>query len=130
MNRGELEVMHPEAQQMGITQFHRGAKKAEKAGILCVPHGPWTAMCVAAHIHLLATLKTGDMIEYPCMESLGWSKRTFNEVSLNNFEIVEKPPVLKDGYLQLPKGPGLGVGGFVHSAIKKLDRFYPPIHQS
>jgi D-galactarolactone cycloisomerase len=120
-----LDVIQPDAQQMGITQFHQVAKKAEKTGILCVPHGPWTAMCVAAHIHLLATLKTGDMIEYPCMESLGWSKRTFDEVSLNNFEIVEKPPVLRDGYLQLPSGPGLGAGRFVPSALKKLDRMYP-----
>lgn len=120
-----LDIIQPDAQQMGITQFHRLAKKAEKAGILCVPHGPWTAMCVASHIHLLATIKTGDMIEYPCLESVGWNKRTHDEVSLNSFEIVEQPPVLKDGYLQLPKTPGLGVGGFVHSAIKELDRFYP-----
>jgi len=120
-----LDIVQPDAQQMGITQFHRVAKKAERAGILCVPHGPWTAMCVAAHIHILATIKTGDMIEYPCMESLGWSKRTYDEVWLLNFEIVGKPPMLKDGYLQLPRGPGLGVGGFVPSALKKLDKFYP-----
>ncbi|MFA5866131.1 MAG: mandelate racemase/muconate lactonizing enzyme family protein [Phycisphaerae bacterium] len=120
-----LDIVQPDAAQMGITQFHEVAQQAGNAGILCVPHGPWTAMTVASHIQLLATLKNGDMIEYPCMESLGGSKRLYDEIWLNNYEIVEYPPVLKDGYLQLSDSPGLGVGNFVHTAIKKLDRFYP-----
>ncbi|MBI2194448.1 MAG: mandelate racemase/muconate lactonizing enzyme family protein [Planctomycetes bacterium] len=125
IERQALHVVQPDAQQMGITPFHQVASKAGRAGILCVPHGPWTAMAVAAHLHLLATLKNGDMIEYPNLKSLGWCPRTRDEVRLNNREIVEYPPVLKDGCLPLPERPGLGLGGFVHKAIRKLDRFYP-----
>ena len=35
-------------------------------------------------------------------------------------KVIETPTVVKDGYLELPEGPGLGLGNFVHEAIEEL----------
>ena len=36
--------------------------------------------------------------------------------------VIETPMVVKDGYLELPEGPGLGLGNFVDEAIDELGR--------
>lgn len=125
IDRRALDVVQPDAQQIGITQFDQVARKAHAAGMLCVPHGPWTVMDVAAHLHLLACAPNGDMVEYPAMVSFEYDPKLHREVTLNNFEIVEYPPLWKDGFLELPMRPGLGVGNFVHDAIRELDALYP-----
>ena len=65
LERRAVDVVQPDAQQIGITQFCRVAERAEENGIPCVPHGPWTAFTVASHLNVLATLSNGLMIEYP-----------------------------------------------------------------
>ena len=125
IQRRALNVVQPDAQQIGVTQFHEVTQRAQRAGMQCVPHGPWTATNIGAHIQLLAAARNGDMIEYPCMQSLGWDKRCHREVSLNNFHVVEHPPELRNGFLQIPNRAGLGLGGFVHDAIDQLEHFYP-----
>ncbi len=125
IERRALDIVQPDAQQIGITQFDEVQRKAGAAGMLCVPHGPWTAMTVASHLHLLASAPNGDMVEYPGMTSFEYDPKLHREVSLNNFKIVEYPPQLKDGYLQLSSRPGLGVGNLVHEAIRELDEIYP-----
>ena len=34
--------------------------------------------------------------------------------------VIETPVVLKDGYLELPENPGLGLGDFVPEVIEEL----------
>jgi len=125
IERRALDVVQPDAQQMGLTQFLEVGRRAARAGIRCVPHGPWSALTVAAHVQALATLANGEMIEYPCLESLGWNRRTLAEVRLMNSRIVEHPPRLRDGYLELPTRPGLGVGGFVKKELRRLEKLCP-----
>jgi L-alanine-DL-glutamate epimerase-like enolase superfamily enzyme len=119
-----LDLVQPDAQQMGLTQFIEVGRLAARAGLRVAPHGPWTALTVAAHVQLLATMAHGAMIEYPCLKSLGWNSRARREVGLNNFEIVAHPPVLRAGYVELPLRPGLGVGGFIPAALRELERLY------
>src|SRR5262249_9785546 len=69
--RRAVDVVQPDAAQMGITQLLEVARRAEAAGILCVPHGPWSPLTVAAHLHVLATLSNGPLIEYPAPSSEG-----------------------------------------------------------
>ena len=95
---------------------------AEKAGILCVPHGPWSLLAVASHLNVLATVESGVMTEYPGASIYERDGRIVNQpVYIATHEIVDEPPRLEDGFLQLPDSPGLGVGGFVGDAIARME---------
>ena len=107
-----VDVVQPDAQQIGITQFLRVAQIAEQAGILCIPHCPWTAIAVAAHLNTLATVSNGVMIEYPGLASFETTSNTFTALETFHHKVIKKPLVLRDGYLQLPESAGLGLGDF------------------
>ena len=115
-----VDIVQPDAQQIGITQFCRVAQRAEEAGIPCIPHGPWTAFTVAAHLNVLATLNNGIMIEYPS-PAIERGSVTESMVMAMHDKVIETPLELRDGYLQLPDSPGLGLGGFVPEAIAELE---------
>ena len=119
IERHALDIVQPDAQQMGLTQFARVAERAEEAGILCIPHGPWSAFLVAAHLQVLCTLTNCPMIEYPAPGVERGSGRE-GLVEAMHEKVIETPMVVKDGYLELPEGPGLGLGNFVHEAIDDL----------
>ena len=118
--RHAVDIVQPDAAQMGISQVNQVARSAEAAGILCIPHSPWSAMVVAAHLHVLATIPTGAMIEYVAFASSEGAKLG-EIVHLAFNEIVEHPLQLQDGFLQLPTTPGLGLGAYRHDAIAKLE---------
>ena len=129
IERRALDIVQPDAQQMGLTQFARVAERAEEAGILCIPHGPWSAFLVAAHLQVLCTLTNCPMIEYPAPAVERGSERE-GLVEAMHEKVIETPMVVKDGYLELPDGPGLGLGNFVHEAIDELTaRFGGDTHQ-
>ncbi len=121
IDRRALDVIQPDAAQMGVTQTHYVARRAEEAGLLCVPHSPWSATVVAAHLHILSSLTNGAMVEYPGWEALR-EKPTFQITRMSHHEVVEKPLTLRDGYLQLPGGPGLGLGNYVPEALSRIEQ--------
>lgn len=123
IERHAVDIIQPDAQQIGITQLARVAYRAEEAGILCVPHGPWSAMTVAAHIAVLSTVSNGIMIEYPSYAVReGSADQELGEAMHDR--IIEQPVVLKDGYLQLPDMAGLGLGDYDMEAIADLEARY------
>ena len=69
IERRALDIVQPDAQQMGLSQFARVAERAEEAGILCIPHSPWSAFLIVAHLQVLCTLTNCPMIEYPAPNS-------------------------------------------------------------
>ena len=119
IERRALDVLQPDAQQMGVTQLARVAERAEEAGILCIPHGPWSAFLVAAHLQVLCTLTNGAMIEYPAPAV---ERGSSNEevIAAMHERVIETPIVLEDGYLELPEGPGLGLGNLVPEVLEEL----------
>ena len=120
ITRHAVDVIQPDAQQIGISQLVRVAQSAEEAGILCVPHGPWSAMTVAAHIAVLSTVSNGIMIEYPSYAVReGSADQELGKSMLDR--VIQRPVVLRDGYLQLPDTPGLGLGEFDMEAIAELE---------
>ena len=119
IERRALDIVQPDAQQMGLSQFARVAERAEDAGILCIPHGPWSAFLIAAHLQVLCTLTNCPMIEYPAPNVERGSERE-GLVEAMHEKVIETPMVVRDGYLDLPEGPGLGLGNFVHEAIEEL----------
>ena len=105
---------------MGITQMHYVTQRAEEAGILCVPHSPWSAPVVAAHLHILSTVSNGTMVEYPGWEALK-ERPTYQITRMSHYDIIEQPLILRDGYLELPSSPGLGLGNYISEALLKLE---------
>ena len=123
IDRRALDVIQPDAAQMGITQCHYVARRAEEAGLLCIPHSPWSATVVAAHLHILSTVTNGAMVEYPGWEALREeSTPTYRITRMAHEEIIERPLKLSDGYLQLPDSPGLGLGDYLPEALSRIER--------
>ena len=115
-----LDIVQPDAAQMGVTQTFVVACEAEAAGIMCVPHGPWTVFTVTCHTQILSVAGLEPMIEYPALISYhGEGMIQQRATAMANYEIVETPPELVDGHVVLPQGPGLGLGNFVPEAVER-----------
>ena len=115
-----LDIVQPDAAQMGVTQTFEVAHEAEQAGIMCVPHGPWTVFTVTCHTQILSVAGLEPMIEYPALVSYrGEGLITQRATAMSNYEIVETPPKLVDGHVVLPQGPGLGLGNLVPEAVER-----------
>ena len=56
------------------------------------------------------------MIEYPGLASYETASNTFTALETFHHKVIEKPLVLRDGYLQLPESAGLGLGNFTPEA--------------
>jgi len=121
IDRRAVDIVQPDAAQMGVSQVVHVVRTAETAGMLSIPHGPWSALTVAAHLNILATLANGPMVEYPAFASFEEGSVLREMAFAAQHEIVERPPVLEDGFLQLPSSPGLGLGDFVHDGIARLE---------
>ena len=97
------------------------ARQAEQAGLLCIPHSPWAAVILAAHIHILSTVSNGEMVEYPAFTPLNESSKQFwLIIETMHSKITEQTLTLEDGYVQVPTSPGLGLGHYVPDAIDRL----------
>ena len=127
IDRSAVDVIQADAQQIGITTFHRVARHAEASEILLVPHCPWTALAAAAHLQVLSTVRNATMIEYIAMA--GFKDVPFLETlhSAMNSRIIDTPPIVEDGYLQLSDRPGLGLGQFVPEVIAELESLQPVV---
>ena len=125
IKRRALDIIQPDAQQIGLTVFRQVVRQAEAAGMLCIPHSPWSALGEAAHLQILSTFSNGLMIEYVAMAGFRGVpfQETFQEAM--TYRIVDTPPKLKDGYLELSDRPGLGLGQFVPEVINELEQLDP-----
>jgi D-galactarolactone cycloisomerase len=121
IDRRAVGVVQPDAYRIGLTQTLRVARRADAAGILCVPHSPWSALAVAAHVHAMATVSRGDMVEYPSPSLFEDTVRHGELVRINTGEVVEYPLCPVDGYIPLPQRPGLGVGGLSGAAVERME---------
>ncbi len=120
IEQNALDIVQPDAAQMGITQTFEVAHETEHAGIMCVPHGPWTVFTVTCHTQILSVAGLEPMIEYPALVSYrGEGLVTQRATAMSNYEIVETPPELVDGHVVLPQGPGLGLGNLVPEAVER-----------
>ncbi|MEX0643519.1 MAG: mandelate racemase/muconate lactonizing enzyme family protein [Pirellulales bacterium] len=116
-----VDVIQPDAYRIGITPMLAVARRAAEAGVLCVPHSPWSALAIAAHLQILATVSNGIMVEYPS-PSLYTDTRFHGElIRLATSELVQTPMFPRDGYLEVPDRPGLGLGTFRPEIIKEMD---------
>ena len=81
------------------------AEMAHEWGMMCFPHCWGGAIAVAASTHIIAALPDfhwGQTVEGPLLE-LDNIENPFRT------ELAVKPVVVRDGFAEVPAGPGLGV---------------------
>ena len=115
------DIIQPDVQQIGISTFVEVARRAEDAGILCIPHCPWSSIAVAGHLQILSTLSNGTMIEYPAYSSFVDEGARLPMLQIMHNKIIDYPLIYDDGYLILSDKPGLGLGDFIPDGIAELE---------
>jgi len=98
IERGHLDIVQPDMTRCGgLTDALRIAKLAEQKGVVCMPHAWKSGIVKAASLHLNAVLPGTRLQEY-CVAG----------TPINTALTIQKHP-LKDGYVDVPTAPGLGI---------------------
>jgi len=87
----------------GLLECKKIAALAEARGVSVAPHNPNGPVCVAATLHLVANLPNFAILEMPA-DDYRWSAYWRDEYLVDP-AVVQ----VRDGYLELPAAPGLGV---------------------
>jgi galactonate dehydratase len=100
MHKQGVSVVQPDVTNAGgIAETKKIAGMAECAYMTVAPHNPNGPLALAANAHVCAA-----MPNFLILETIGSP-----EYWQANEEHLDRPLVFKDGYLELPTGPGLGV---------------------
>ena len=102
LERGCFDIVQPEVMMEGPTHLRKVAVLAESMNKMCIPHVGDSRLGTVCDLHLVASWPNAPYLEI------------FNDRPIGNYEypwaIFENPPVFdKEGYFQLPQGPGLGI---------------------
>jgi len=101
MDKGKIDVAQPDIGRVGgITEAIRVAHLAQDRGRLIVPHCWKTGIGIAASAHYAAAISNCPFIEFQPAELCE---------SMLRRELVPDPLIMKNGVLQLPDKPGLGI---------------------
>jgi len=89
----------------GIGEVLFVADMARLSGLQCIPHCWGGAIAVAAAVHVLSLLPNptgGPSAEVPMLEY---------DTTENLFrtDLLTEPMLVRDGFIQVPRGPGLGI---------------------
>ncbi len=108
----------------GITGGRKIAALAEAHGVQLVPHNPLSPVCLFAGLHLDASIANFAIQEYPTVGVGFEDKGTSNAptTTLAGKDIVTNVPAFKDGFVEIPQAPGLGV-----KLVKDAAEKFPPI---
>ena len=98
IERGGVDVLQPDLTRCGgFTVARKIVHMAERANRLVIPHSWSSDLLTAASLHLTAFQRRAEFVEFST--SQGPLSRL----------LVKEPLRMKDGYLPVPRGPGLGV---------------------
>jgi L-alanine-DL-glutamate epimerase-like enolase superfamily enzyme len=102
LEKGCFDIVQPEVMLEGPTHLRKIAVIAESMNKLCIPHVGDSRLGTICDLHLVASWPNAPYLEI------------FNDRPIGNYEypfsIFENPPTLdKEGYFNLPQGPGLGM---------------------
>lgn len=96
------DLLQPESMVLdGITALRKIGTLAEFYGKRLVPHHGGGDIGVIAHLHLVASWDHAPFLELLNDPPIG--------SYVHKFSIFNNPPTVKDGWMSLPDGPGLGV---------------------
>lgn len=123
IDTGAVDVIQPDIVQIGVERFMRVAQRAREAGIECAPHGPWSAIAVAGHAHALSVVSPESKIEFPAhLTSPSRSPRD-ELLAFTHRRLTSTSLIVRDGYLDLPESPGLGIGNWVDDETRAFCEF-------
>ena len=92
-----LDIVQPDVAACGLTEALRIARMAEGYGVALCPHNWHQGLMTMANAQLVAAIPNTRMLELCMIQGpLQWG-------------ILANPPAIRDGYLELPSAPGLGV---------------------
>jgi len=98
INETHVDVVQPDMSRCGgLTEAKKIATLAADANILCVPHAFKTGVLVAASIQFIAATPHAPFLEFSVTDSA------------IRKELLVKPFVQKDGFVEVPQNPGLGI---------------------
>jgi L-alanine-DL-glutamate epimerase-like enolase superfamily enzyme len=98
VEKGNVEILQPDVTRAGgISECLRVADYARRQGRRCVLHAWSTGIIKAATLQVLAAMEEAEYMEY-CVQT----------TDLNQRLVAERFP-LKDGFVAIPNGPGLGI---------------------
>jgi L-alanine-DL-glutamate epimerase-like enolase superfamily enzyme len=90
------DILQPSITKVGgISEFRKIAALAQSANLPIAPHSFYVGPGLAATLHVAATLGGAMPVEFPTGE--------------HETPFLAKPIVARDGHVELPTGPGLGV---------------------
>ena len=108
IDEGGIGLVQVDLTRCGLTQAMRIADYAAQQGVKVANHNFTTDLNTAASLHFLAAIPNALVLEY-CVEP--------SEISRN---LAEEPFVMKDGYMIVPDGPGLGFEPRIETVEKFL----------
>jgi L-alanine-DL-glutamate epimerase-like enolase superfamily enzyme len=95
--RKAYDIVQPDVGVCGLSEALKIASIAERYGMLLRPHNWHNGLMTMANAHLVATFSSPGLLELCRIQGpLQW-------------EMLANPPVIRDGYLEIPTTPGLGV---------------------
>lgn len=98
INETHIDVVQPDMSRCGgLTEAKKIAAIAADNNILCVPHAFKTGILVAASIQLIAAIPHAPFLEFSVTESA------------IRKELLAQPFKQKDGFVDVPQKPGLGI---------------------
>ena len=100
LERFDPDIVQPDITRCGgITEMRKIYDMAQLNGVQLIPHGFSTGILLAASVHFLASCEHGTLMEY--------SESTSPLVNDNG--LVINPIEFRDGFLEVPDRPGLGI---------------------
>ena len=95
----DVDVVQPDlANAGGVTEGKKIAAMAEAEHASFAPHNPQSPVMTAVYAHVDAAVPNFMIQEVFEDYSVDW-----------RHDLVDSPPVIEDGFLQVPDGPGIGV---------------------
>jgi D-galactarolactone cycloisomerase len=102
MQKGAYDIIQPEIVVTGgITGLRKIAAVAEAFNRYLIPHNGNMRIGNIAHLHLVASWPNGQYLEVLHDPPIGDYR--------HNWAIFKNPPVVQNGEIRMPEGPGLGV---------------------
>jgi galactonate dehydratase len=97
--RRTIQILQPDMTQCGgFLETKKICSTAETYSMMIAPHNVGGIISTTAALHLMAGLRNGKILEH------------FNDFSDNEIKKAGSPyPEVKDGFFDLPQGPGWGV---------------------
>jgi len=97
IDRKAMDIVQPDSGVMGLTEAWYVSRMAHLQDQQCAPHNWHGALMTLANAHLAAGIPNLIMLEI---------NQTYNPLRT---DLLKDPLVIRDGFLELPRKPGLGL---------------------